>query len=251
VDRPKLRLSFTAIREAVRVGYHNPIALYLYMKKGLSASVISQLYDLMPSLGGDTWGLAGYVTSIKSDNAFNDYINTKLDKLNYGQVVAPELLYVLVRKFRPSVVVETGVSAGVSSAYILKALADNEHGKLYSIDYPNYAMNEGVMVSEDKETGFVVPDYLKDRWELHIGMSRWLLRPLLKQLGKIDFFLHDSEHSYSNMAYEYKVAWQYMKRGGLLLSHDIKDNTAFSEFARWQNRIGHEFYFTGMGVIQK
>jgi predicted O-methyltransferase YrrM len=43
-------------------------------------------------------------------------------------------LYVLVRIFKPEVVVETGVANGVSSSFILKALDQNSRGKLYSID---------------------------------------------------------------------------------------------------------------------
>ena len=44
--------------------------------------------------------------------------------------------YLLVRLIKPKCIVETGVSAGVSSAYILQALQDNEKGMLYSIDLP-------------------------------------------------------------------------------------------------------------------
>jgi predicted O-methyltransferase YrrM len=44
------------------------------------------------------------------------------------------LLYALVRSFKPSVVLETGVANGHSSFYILRALDANEHGQLHSID---------------------------------------------------------------------------------------------------------------------
>ncbi|MBS7618991.1 hypothetical protein KEJ25_10485, partial [Candidatus Bathyarchaeota archaeon] len=45
-------------------------------------------------------------------------------------------LYLIVRVLRPKYVVETGVSAGRSSAFILCGLCDNGEGELYSID-PN------------------------------------------------------------------------------------------------------------------
>ena len=61
------------------------------------------------------------------------------------------ILYLLVRKYRPSLVVETGVAQGVSSRFILEALKDNGEGKLISIDLPNYNP-EGYVYNGDKKT---------------------------------------------------------------------------------------------------
>ena len=47
-------------------------------------------------------------------------------------------LYLLVRKYKPKVILETGVANGISTYFILKALHLNGSGKLISIDYPNY-----------------------------------------------------------------------------------------------------------------
>jgi len=47
-------------------------------------------------------------------------------------------LYGLVREFNPSILVETGVCNGVSSAVILAAIHKNNKGLLYSIDLPEY-----------------------------------------------------------------------------------------------------------------
>jgi len=59
-------------------------------------------------------------------------------------------LYNLIRDTRPSIVVETGVASGVSTAYILQALEDNRKGKLYSIDLPNqfYLTSKNVFHAE-------------------------------------------------------------------------------------------------------
>src|SRR5205085_9625877 len=53
------------------------------------------------------------------------------------------ILYALIRARRPSVIIETGVCNGVSSAVILTALERNQHGHLYSIDLPEFANAEG------------------------------------------------------------------------------------------------------------
>lgn len=54
---------------------------------------------------------------------------------------------------------------------------------------------------------------------------------LLAEIGKVDIFLHDSEHTYDNMMFEYATAWDYLPKGGLLLSHDISWNNAGRDFA--------------------
>ena len=50
------------------------------------------------------------------------------------------LLYFLVRKFRPKIILETGVAAGWSTLAFLKAINKNELGKLYSSDFPYFRM---------------------------------------------------------------------------------------------------------------
>src|SRR4029078_12987181 len=81
------------------------------------------------------------------------------------------LLYYCVRLRRPAVVVETGVFDGFSSAFILKALADNHHGRLCSIDVPARAP---IAASTDKmpfatlpdgaDPGWLAPDVARARW---------------------------------------------------------------------------------------
>ncbi len=133
------------------------------------------------------------------------------------------VLYTICRRQKPDVVVETGVASGVSSSYILCALEQNKHGQLCSIDLPWW---------QEAESGWIIPNYLRNRWHLIVGKSAEKLAPLLKKVGEIDIFLHDSEHSYQNMLWEFRTAWMYLKAGGLLLSHNIDTNDAFSDFGR-------------------
>ena len=147
-------------------------------------------------------------------------------------VSAPEFLYIITRIMKPNVVVETGVASGVSSAYILQALEDNNEGELYSIDISAY-IPRGV-----KPTGWIVPSSLRHRWHLIIGSSSEKLPHLLEILREIDVFLHDSLHTYKNMLWEYKTAWPFIRKDGILLSHDIQENDAFSEFCEHVNCKG-------------
>jgi predicted O-methyltransferase YrrM len=248
-ERPKINLNYHSFKEAIRVSRKDPLALYDYVFNGLEASVVNQSDRLMQKIGFDTWDLYNYWDAIKKNVQFNECLNAcGVRNGNYGQVVAPELLYVIVRKLCPELVIETGVSAGISTSYILQALYDNNFGYLISIDYQNYALSEAQTVIT---TGFAVPWYLKGRWSLRKGKSEEVLKPLIKEYDKIDLFLHDSEHSYRNMFFEYCAVWDKLRNGGLLISHDINDNKAFYDFAKLENRRYHEVFFTGMGIIRK
>lgn len=157
-------------------------------------------------------------------------------------VSAPELLYIITRIMKPNVVVETGVASGASSTYILQALEDNKKGKLYSIDIDAY-ISGGI-----KRTGWIVPSQLRHRWHLIIGSSSHKLLPLLENLQEIDVFLHDSLHTYRNMLWEYQTAWPFIRKGGILLSDDIQENNAFSEFCEHANRKG---IYVSLGGVRK
>jgi hypothetical protein len=118
------------------------------------------------------------------------------------------MLYLLVRKLRPEIVVETGVARGFSSAYMLLAMHQNGRGHLYSIDLPaqqvaveedparashRYTLSDGQKQSQ-YEIGYIVPEYLKHRWTLLLEDARQALPELLNKLGTIDIFYHDSLH---------------------------------------------------------
>lgn len=150
---------------------------------------------------------------------------------SYGLQMTLELpaLYVLTRAITPSIVVETGVSSGASSTFILRALHDNGHGRLFSVDLPPDNLPNG------QTSGWIVPESLRSRWVLKIGDSKELLGPLLMQLGAIDCFMHDSLHTYEHMLWEFRTAWKYLRRGGLFLSHDVGASEAFFDFMEEQH----------------
>lgn len=146
-------------------------------------------------------------------------------------------LYLLVRAAKPTSIVETGVANGESSAHILQALEHNGQGKLYSIDLPpQLGAGEGreYFVPKDSGVGWLVPQGLRPRWELTLGPAQLHLPEVLKRLGTIDIFYHDSLHTYRHMAWEYETAWPHLSRSGLLLSDDV--NSAWADFAKSQNR---------------
>jgi len=130
--------------------------------------------------------------------------------------------------------VETGVQHGKSSVFILQALAENQFGRLYSIDLPSGALPDG------KESGWLVPSGLRLRWDLTIGASRDVLPDVMNRSGGVDVFIHDSEHTYETMMFEYGLGMKHLKQGGILLSDDTSRNNAFIDFCHMmrQNQIG-------------
>ena len=134
--------------------------------------------------------------------------------------------YVICRILRPTVVLETGVAYGVTSASVLQVLSTNGKGQLWSVDLPPLGLNA------DKHVGCLIPEEQKSRWHLCRGMSRRVLPPLLKRLGEIDFFIHDSLHTSDNMQFEFGAAWPRLAPGGILMADDVNDSTAFDELEK-------------------
>lgn len=131
--------------------------------------------------------------------------------------------YLACRLLKPDTVLETGVAYGVTSAYILRALEENGHGVLHSVDLPP----PGWEVSE--YVGAVIPEELKGRWDLHIGFSRRILPKLLKKIETVDVFVHDSTHTYRNMRWEFETLWSRLRAGGMIVADDVQGNRAFDE----------------------
>ncbi|OGS11944.1 MAG: hypothetical protein A2234_04710 [Elusimicrobia bacterium RIFOXYA2_FULL_58_8] len=165
--------------------------------------------------------------------------------LDFGSA---EIIYALTRLLKPERAVETGVANGISSFFILSAMQKNGKGALVSIDY--VPENGPSFLPEGKQAGWLVPQELRPRWELITGRTSETLPPLLARPGQLDIFIHDSEHSYENMKFEYAAAWPRLKAGGLLLSDDTGFNTAWLELTR---STGAEAitYADKLGVMRK
>ena len=137
---------------------------------------------------------------------------------------------------------ETGVAAGVSASYILNALERNGRGNLYSIDVPWQTVKQNwrkyftddMMQSQplEERQGWIIPDYLRGRWNLVLGKSSEKLPVLLKETGPIDLFFHDSEHVYDTMLWEFRAGWAGLKNRGVLIAHNIDSSAAFEDFEK-------------------
>jgi hypothetical protein len=128
---------------------------------------------------------------------------------------------------RPSVVLETGVARGVTSRIVLEALIRNDQGHLWSIDLPH--------PFEKKlhgQTGAAVPASHRIRWSYIEGSSRRRLPSVLRLLGRIDLFIHDSLHTARNTRFEMERTLSAMAPGGIMIVDDIGTHQGFADFAR-------------------
>ncbi|MGB8322337.1 MAG: class I SAM-dependent methyltransferase, partial [Candidatus Acidiferrum sp.] len=148
---------------------------------------------------------------------------------HHGDPLLAQICFAVARVLRPNLAVETGVCYGVTSAYLLRAIRENHKGNLHSIDLP--PLGKG----GDDYVGRLIPPDLREKWTLHRGSSGKLLKPLLKKIGPIDLFVHDSMHTYRNMAREFALAWSALRPGGILISDDVEGNSAFLELTRFRD----------------
>ena len=152
------------------------------------------------------------------------YETIKRFKLGKDWVSILESIYILIRLFKPNSIVETGVGEiGMSSTYILAALHDNNKGHLYSIDPDKFYQLYGYHI------GSGIPESLKERHTIIKDISKTSIEPLFRKIGKIDFFLHDGDHSYKTKLFEYEIAYKYLNNRGIIMSDDTWDS-AFDLF---------------------
>jgi hypothetical protein len=158
----------------------------------------------------------------------------------YAQICAPFELYTLVRLARPSFIVETGVSSGVSSVHFLLGLSDNGTGELHSIDLPVRQKGPKLARGESKvglppgrSTGWAVPPGLRAGWDLRLGPSQELLPELVGELPRVDLFLHDDLHTPTHLRFELELLRPKLRPGAIVLADNTNwTGAAFDRFAR-------------------
>ena len=140
--------------------------------------------------------------------------------------------YALCRLKRPRVVIETGVSYGVTSAYILQALDLNGCGGLASIDLPPLGADA------DRDVGRAIPERLRRRWRLELGSSRQHLGRLACELAPVDIFIHDSLHTYKTVKWELEAVAPFLAKDAVAVCDDIESNSAFKEWLTHERVAG-------------
>ena len=156
------------------------------------------------------------------------------------------LLYVMVRYLKPHWCLETGVYYGGNSVFILNALEKNGSGRLVSIDLPDSQIRkaqadgncdpslerhpmvgDSELYDESLRPGFIIPDYLRHRWNFIEGNSLAVIPELAE---RFDLYIHDSDHSFDFVTTELSLAKAKMRDSGTMIVDDINWSNAFFKF---------------------
>jgi predicted O-methyltransferase YrrM len=182
----------------------------------------------------DLWQETVEFTTSFRENALPTLRNCPV---SFGGAGAIELLYFLVRIKSPTVVLETGVGAGWSSAVILHALDANEEGQLFSSDLPYIRCKHS-----RSYIGLLVEERLHPRWHLLDAGDRHNLPRLLEMMNeRIDIFHYDSDKSYAGRAFAYNVISDYLASEAVVIFDDVQDNSHFLDLVRATGRPFHIF----------
>ncbi len=143
--------------------------------------------------------------------------------IKMGGAGALELIYEACEFTEAKSVVETGVAYGWSSMAALLSL-EKRGGTLYSSDMPYLGQNG------DEYVGYVVPEKLKKSWKLFRHADRESLPRIMGEIQEIDVVHYDSDKAYDGMMWAYSQLYPRLRKGGVFISDDINDNSAFQDF---------------------
>ena len=145
-----------------------------------------------------------------------------------GGAGALELIYYASEYTNATHVLETGVAFGWSSLAALLSLA-KRNGTLYSSDMPYLGQNG------DQYVGVIVPEKLKNNWKLFRFADKESLPKIFAENKLFDVIHYDSDKSYDGRMWAYDELYKHLRKGGVFLSDDIGDNSAYQDFCEKNN----------------
>ena len=128
----------------------------------------------------------------------------------------------LIRVEKPEVMIETGVESGYSTEHFLVAMDDAKVGHLYSCDPRPSGFYDGNPI--------VNPRFTFIREASYTACDK-----IFKEAGRLDMFLHDSDHSFGCQSWEFEWAWKHVRSGGIIASDDVgwSDTTPDNPHHAW------------------
>lgn len=175
----------------------------------------------------------GFFEELDNDNEFKNELRTNLKKSRVKGVTSLNFSfgrryawYAIVRILQPAIVIETGTDKGLGSAILSQALRKNGSGKLYTID-------------TNPESGALIKSvYFQSNIHVIHGYSSEFIQSFSE---KIDFFMHDSDHSYENESLEYQLISEKLSDKGLVASDNSGVSNALDSWTENQGRFLYYF----------
>ena len=135
------------------------------------------------------------------------------------------LLYFLIRKYKPKIILETGVALGFSSKAILEAIEVNKEGKLFSSDYPYLNAKNG-----KQNIGLLVDKHLRQNWMLFLDGDSKNIKNIKQLITSIDLFHYDSDKSVLGRQFTILSLKELLHANSIIVMDDIQDNLFFKNF---------------------
>jgi predicted O-methyltransferase YrrM len=172
-----------------------------------------------------------YFAELEADGDLRTHIDAKLraagrrrefdSQISYGRRLG---WYAFARILRPEVIVETGTEKGLGSVVFAAALLRNGTGRLVTIDI-------------EASSGLIIDTPYSAVVDRRVGDSVQVLRQFE---GKIDLFLHDSDHSREHEYAEFVAAEPWLSDRAVVLSDNSHGTDAL---AKWSAVSGRRFSY--------
>lgn len=170
----------------------------LKLDPGLFSLFLSLPEDPLPGFRGATAGVKG----------------RGKDHPRYGR-----FMHAFVKYYKPEIVVEVGTNAGGTAVGSARALAENGTGRLICVDNGGGVPRSFPDVTRQNIRAAGLDE---GRFELICEDSRTALPRLASRLsGTVGVYLVDAAHTFDAALADIKNGLPMMKRGGLILVHDI------------------------------
>jgi len=163
-------------------------------------------------------------------------VNKWLNEISQREFVHPcstnpqvgDMIYSITRNLNPKTVVEIGAFIGYSTICLAQAMKDNgqDEGCVYSID-PFVFLKKASWLSKDIDNAYelaienIREAGVESRVESIKGYSHDVAYNLLPKLDEIDLLFIDGKHTYKAVLSDYNLYHSKVRKGGLILFHDI------------------------------
>jgi len=162
-------------------------------------------------------------------------IQEKNSNIELGNNYAVEIIYFLIINFKPNIILETGVAAGLSSRCILEAIKKNSKGILYSSDFPYFRLD-----NPEKYIGIMVPEELKKNWRLEILGDEKNIKKFKLEIDYADIIFYDSDKRYSAKINFFKSINNLIKSNTIIVVDDLHNDSFFLEYIK-EKKCKHWF----------
>lgn len=181
--------------------------------------------------GTDVATVRGFLRELDEDDALREHVLAETARSDRHRLADPEVRYgrragwyAITRVTQPDHVVETGTDKGLGSCVFAAALLRNGHGRLTTMDV-------------NPDSGYLVTGPYAEVVDHVLGDSVDLLK---SGESKVDFFLHDSLHTFEHEAAELEAVAARLSPTAVVLSDNAHDSDAL---ALWAESTGRSFLY--------